>query len=261
MIDFIKVVRASTGVAYKVPIKDTIEKGVREEDLDRYPLWPVATEDIEYVAFDLHLGYGWTNEQKERIAEFQRISQGHPRLFPHDTLELTWLTPRQAAENPDIKWFYKSLGPRDKIKPGNHDPLEKYLAIFGDAFSLFLVKELIYGDIILMGGHEFDNLADTAWKRFYYRFAPWVRDVWLNSPWEQKLREDRRWQPHNWAIWGKAVDWLEESAYKTLGIGHAHDSVIVRRTELGKVLKAIGSLAEDGVYGLIHDGRLEVKKL
>ena len=36
---FRKVVRATTGVAYKVPMRDIIEPGVREQDLDRYPLW------------------------------------------------------------------------------------------------------------------------------------------------------------------------------------------------------------------------------
>lgn len=37
--EFKKVVRASTGVAYKVPTSDIIESGLREQDLDRYPLW------------------------------------------------------------------------------------------------------------------------------------------------------------------------------------------------------------------------------
>jgi len=37
--EFKKVVRQSTGVAYKVPIRDIIEKGIREQDLDRYPIW------------------------------------------------------------------------------------------------------------------------------------------------------------------------------------------------------------------------------
>ncbi len=37
--EFKKVVRAPTGVAYKVPTRDILEKGIREQDLDRYPLW------------------------------------------------------------------------------------------------------------------------------------------------------------------------------------------------------------------------------
>jgi hypothetical protein len=35
-----KVVRASTGVAYKVPTRDIIEHGLKERELDKYPLWP-----------------------------------------------------------------------------------------------------------------------------------------------------------------------------------------------------------------------------
>jgi len=37
--EFKKVVRASTGVAYRVPTRDIIERGLREQDLDQYPLW------------------------------------------------------------------------------------------------------------------------------------------------------------------------------------------------------------------------------
>lgn len=37
--EFKKVVRQSTGVAYKVPTKDIIERGLKEENLDQYPLW------------------------------------------------------------------------------------------------------------------------------------------------------------------------------------------------------------------------------
>ena len=37
--EFKKVIRQSTGVAYKVPTFDILEKGAKEEDLDKYPLW------------------------------------------------------------------------------------------------------------------------------------------------------------------------------------------------------------------------------
>ena len=37
--EFKKVVRASTGIAYRVPTRDIFEKGLKEEDLDRYPVW------------------------------------------------------------------------------------------------------------------------------------------------------------------------------------------------------------------------------
>ncbi len=40
--EFKKVVRQSTGIAYKVPIRDIIERGIREQDLDQYPLWEKA---------------------------------------------------------------------------------------------------------------------------------------------------------------------------------------------------------------------------
>lgn len=41
--EFKKVVRMCTGVAYKVTTREIIEKGIREQDLDRYPLWEEDT--------------------------------------------------------------------------------------------------------------------------------------------------------------------------------------------------------------------------
>jgi len=37
--EYKKVVRMRTGVAYKVPTKDIVELGLREQELDRYPVW------------------------------------------------------------------------------------------------------------------------------------------------------------------------------------------------------------------------------
>ena len=37
--DFKKVIRASTGEAFKVPTRDIIERGIREQELDKYPRW------------------------------------------------------------------------------------------------------------------------------------------------------------------------------------------------------------------------------
>lgn len=37
--EFKKVVRGSTGVAYKVPTRDILEGGIKERDLDHYPIW------------------------------------------------------------------------------------------------------------------------------------------------------------------------------------------------------------------------------
>lgn len=47
--EFKKVVRASTGVAYKVPTRDIIERGLREQDLDRYPLWEDAGDGMSIL--------------------------------------------------------------------------------------------------------------------------------------------------------------------------------------------------------------------
>lgn len=43
--EFKKVIRLSTGVAYKVPTRDIIEKGLMEEELARYPLWEEPKTD------------------------------------------------------------------------------------------------------------------------------------------------------------------------------------------------------------------------
>lgn len=37
--EFKKVIRMTTGEAFKVPIRDIIEKGIREQNLDKYPRW------------------------------------------------------------------------------------------------------------------------------------------------------------------------------------------------------------------------------
>ena len=36
---FKKMVRQSTGLAYKVPTMDIIERGIKEKNLDQYPRW------------------------------------------------------------------------------------------------------------------------------------------------------------------------------------------------------------------------------
>lgn len=41
--EYKKVVRMSTGIAYRVPTRDIIERGIREEELDQYPQW----EEVE----------------------------------------------------------------------------------------------------------------------------------------------------------------------------------------------------------------------
>ncbi len=42
--EFKKVVCARTGVAYKVPTRDILEKGLREEGLNQYPIWEDKTD-------------------------------------------------------------------------------------------------------------------------------------------------------------------------------------------------------------------------
>jgi hypothetical protein len=37
--EYKKIIRVSTGIAYRVPTRDIIENGVREQDLDKYPVW------------------------------------------------------------------------------------------------------------------------------------------------------------------------------------------------------------------------------
>jgi hypothetical protein len=37
--EYKKVVRMRTGEAFKVPVRDILEKGLREQDLDQYPKW------------------------------------------------------------------------------------------------------------------------------------------------------------------------------------------------------------------------------
>lgn len=36
---FKQVVRMTTGEAFKVPTRDIIERGIREQELDKYPKW------------------------------------------------------------------------------------------------------------------------------------------------------------------------------------------------------------------------------
>ncbi len=44
--EFKKVIRQRTGVAYKVPTRDIIKHDVREQELDRYPLWEESKTSV-----------------------------------------------------------------------------------------------------------------------------------------------------------------------------------------------------------------------
>lgn len=37
--EFKKITRATTGESFKVPLREILENGVREEELDKYPKW------------------------------------------------------------------------------------------------------------------------------------------------------------------------------------------------------------------------------
>jgi ribosomal protein S27AE len=37
--EFKKVTRSSTGESFKVPVRDILEKGIKERELDKYPRW------------------------------------------------------------------------------------------------------------------------------------------------------------------------------------------------------------------------------
>jgi hypothetical protein len=42
--EFKKVVRIMTGEAFRVPTRDILENGLREQDLDKYPKWEETNE-------------------------------------------------------------------------------------------------------------------------------------------------------------------------------------------------------------------------
>jgi len=199
-----------------------------------------------YLAVDLHLGYDWTPGQEQNIWDFLKMVHPDDKvIFPGDTLELAWRREEEVYKLPEYHQFITSPGDFI-ILEGNHD-LQKGLPF------------MLIGDIFICHGHQFDVLADTAWKRFFYRFAPYVRNLWWQSPFEQKMTNNRNWQVHNAVIWARAISWLEASPFRTLVMGHCHDSCIIERPELGKRLVALGSLAEDGVYGEIVDGLIIIR--
>jgi len=51
--EFKKVVRKTTGVAYKVPTRDIIEHGVKEQELDRYPLWKEVDKEWPLIGTNI----------------------------------------------------------------------------------------------------------------------------------------------------------------------------------------------------------------
>ena len=45
--EYKKVIDAETGKAYKVPLRDIVEKGLKHEDLKNYPLWESHQRDSQ----------------------------------------------------------------------------------------------------------------------------------------------------------------------------------------------------------------------
>lgn len=43
--EFKKVVSMSTGIAYRVPTRDIFDLGIKEQELDQYPIWE---EEVKY---------------------------------------------------------------------------------------------------------------------------------------------------------------------------------------------------------------------
>ena len=192
-----------------------------------------------YAVADLHIGYNWSDKQYHNIWQFlAQLSRDDRVFFLGDTFEYAWRTEEEIHSSPEFKKF-KLLLQKHHIHAvmiyGNHDL--GYGLEFGE-----------HNNTCLMHGHQFDILADTWWKRWYYHLAPWVRNIWFDSPWQQKQNASPDWQHHNGFIAGRALRWLENSQYNSLIIGHTHDCIRIDRPESGKQLFLIGSLPEDKVY-------------
>lgn len=191
-----------------------------------------------YAVFDLHLGMPW-GDRYSRIWDFL-ADVCKPRdivVCGGDTYEYAWYSEEELRQNPDVAKFENLVRIRDLdvfFLEGNHDPDN--------------CPEYTQPGVCIRHGHQYDVLADSAWKRWYYRFAPWIRNFWLDTPWQQAMQGDPTWKHHNGFIAGRGIQWLEDSEFGTLVIGHCHDSAVINRPGSGKRLVMVGSLPEDGVY-------------
>lgn len=192
-----------------------------------------------FGAFDLHLSPITTDEDMAVIRAFQEMLKPEDRaIYGGDIEELTWFKKEEVESCHAYQEFVSRLRPWDVCLYGNHDILRK-----GKWPEIFVVR-----NIIVMHGHQFDRYAGGCAQRTYYKWAPWVRNVWLDSPWEQKMAKDVSWQSHNGQVWGAAINWLEASKHRVLVIGHCHDTVIINRPQTGRKLIGVGSLPEDKVF-------------
>ena len=83
--EFKKVVRQSTGVAYKVPTRDIIEKGIREQDLDQYPVWEEEAKTLISVPVS-HGGYVTPGSLQDKCSKCGQVVWVSPSswLIMHD---------------------------------------------------------------------------------------------------------------------------------------------------------------------------------
>lgn len=203
-----------------------------------------------YAIADLHVGYNWSPEQYGNIWAFQKlVSLEDSVICLGDTFEWVWRKKEETHSTEEYRTFKANSTNRYYFVEGNHD--------IGSGVGYLALE----GKVILKHGHQFDNLADTPWKGFYYRFAPYVRDVWWRSPFQQKQQNRKDWRLHNAFIYSNAVTWMEKNPCKLLIIGHTHDTCVVERPELGKKLVALSSLPEDGIYAEIVAGGVLIMKL
>lgn len=201
------------------------------------------------LAFDLHIRPGMTDLEIARIKAFQLLVTPYDiAVYGGDVMELTWFSKAEVEACRAYNEFKRRSRLQDKLLWGNHDPL------LSGAQELFVVD-----GTIIMHGHQFDKYANGCAQKTYYHWAPWVRGIWLKSPWEQKMAKDTSWTKHNGQIWGAAVNWLEASEYERLIMGHTHDSVEMNRPVSWKQLYSVGSLPEDGVYFDVDD--MQVKEV
>jgi predicted phosphodiesterase len=209
----------------------------------------------DYIAVDCHVGYRWTGDQYISIWRFQeQILPDETVIYGGDTVELAWLTGKELLASPYYKrWCHQKQGEAIYVS-GNHDPQNLWPAGRGDGYSPA-------PGVLVMHGHQFDNLHDAAWKRALYRLGPFFRDAWFSTPLQQKMHGDNSWQDHNAAIWSRAMQWLEAAPYQVLIIGHTHDTVVMERPELNKTLIALGSLPEDGIYAELAENSLLIRNI
>lgn len=203
----------------------------------------------KFIAADLHIGYDWTPEQYGRIWKFQAMLEPDDLVvYDGDTHELVWLTKDELFNSKIYHKFIKGTRCETVYVRGNHD-----IDIGLESF--------IIGDTLIKHGHQWDIIADSAWKRFYYRFAPYLRNIWWQTPFEQRINRSNEWMLHVASIYFGAVKWLETGPCGMVVIGHTHDTCVIRRPVPCRRLVGVGSLPENGTYGEFTDKGIVIRKI